>query len=64
MAATLPAPATTSDSVLAGRISSALQACLAIALGTLIIGIAGFSQLDAVHNAAHDTRHSIGFPCH
>jgi len=25
---------------------------------------AGFSHLEAVHNAAHDTRHSAGFPCH
>jgi cobalt transporter subunit CbtB len=25
---------------------------------------AGFSHLDLVHNAAHDTRHSSGFPCH
>jgi cobalt transporter subunit CbtB len=25
------------------------------------VGIAGAEQL---HNAAHDTRHAIGFPCH
>ena len=30
----------------------------------LIVGMAGFSHLEIVHNAAHDTRHSNGFPCH
>lgn len=24
----------------------------------------GFSNTPAVHNALHDLRHSIGFPCH
>jgi len=24
----------------------------------------GFSHITAVHNAAHDYRHSMGFPCH
>ncbi|WP_205547668.1 CbtB domain-containing protein, partial [Pseudomonas carnis] len=23
-----------------------------------------FSHIEAVHNAAHDTRHSAAFPCH
>jgi cobalt transporter subunit CbtB len=24
----------------------------------------GFSHIEALHNAAHDTRHSNAFPCH
>jgi cobalt transporter subunit CbtB len=24
----------------------------------------GFSHIAAAHNAAHDVRHSNGFPCH
>ena len=40
------------------------QAVVAIALGMLIVGVAGFSHLEVVHNAAHDTRHSNAFPCH
>jgi len=24
----------------------------------------GFSHIEAVHNAAHDTRHANAFPCH
>nr|VFK44269.1 MAG: cobalt transporter subunit CbtB [Candidatus Kentron sp. TC]VFK47215.1 MAG: cobalt transporter subunit CbtB [Candidatus Kentron sp. TC]VFK60617.1 MAG: cobalt transporter subunit CbtB [Candidatus Kentron sp. TC] len=25
---------------------------------------AGFSETNVLHNAAHDARHSAGFPCH
>ncbi|MCT8962750.1 CbtB-domain containing protein [Pseudomonas veronii] len=35
-----------------------------ILLGLSLVYFAGFSHLDLVHNAAHDTRHSAGFPCH
>jgi cobalt transporter subunit CbtB len=42
---------------LAGAIFAAL-------LGGLLIWGVGFSPIDFVHNAAHDTRHSTGFPCH
>jgi cobalt transporter subunit CbtB len=41
-----------------------LPPLLAILLGLLIVGVAGFSHQSVVHNAAHDTRHSNGFPCH
>jgi cobalt transporter subunit CbtB len=44
--------------------SASLQALLAMLLGVVIIGLAGFSHMDAVHNASHDTRHSTAFPCH
>jgi cobalt transporter subunit CbtB len=30
---------------------------------TLIFGV-GLAQDQRMHNAAHDTRHAIGFPCH
>jgi len=33
-------------------------------LGLFIVGGVGFSHITAVHNAAHDYRHSMGFPCH
>jgi cobalt transporter subunit CbtB len=33
-------------------------------LGIFIIGGVGFSHIEAVHNAAHDYRHSMAFPCH
>jgi cobalt transporter subunit CbtB len=33
-------------------------------LGAVLIFLAGFSHLETLHNAAHDTRHSAAFPCH
>ena len=33
-------------------------------LGTSLVFLVGMSHISAAHNAAHDTRHSIGFPCH
>ncbi|MDQ6732299.1 MAG: CbtB-domain containing protein [Actinomycetota bacterium] len=36
----------------------------AMVLGAFFILGTGFSHISAVHNAAHDARHSAGFPCH
>jgi len=33
-------------------------------LGSAFVFLIGFSHVDAVHDAAHDTRHANGFPCH
>ncbi len=33
-------------------------------LGASLVFLVGMSPMSAAHNAAHDTRHSIGFPCH
>jgi len=50
----------------AGAISRSQIIPLAVAglLGVFIIGFVGFVQIDAVHNAGHDYRHSMAFPCH
>ena len=45
-------------------IAKTLQLTAAFALGGVIVYAAGFVNTAAVHNAAHDTRHSQGFPCH
>ncbi len=42
---------------------------LAIGLTSLMFGAfmlygVGLAQDSRMHNAAHDTRHAIGFPCH
>jgi cobalt transporter subunit CbtB len=55
------ATALASQSVLASR---AIQITFAALLGLVVIGGAGFAQIEALHNAAHDYRHSMGFPCH
>ena len=35
-----------------------------LALGLSLLFIVGFSPISALHNAAHDTRHTAAFPCH
>ena len=36
----------------------------AVLLGTLIIAAVGFAGPEVMHNAAHDLRHGLAFPCH
>jgi cobalt transporter subunit CbtB len=45
----------------AERIRPALAAFL---LGVFILLGAGLAPIAAIHNAAHDARHSFAFPCH
>ena len=45
-------------------IAKPLQLIGAFLLGAVILYAAGFVNTSAVHNAAHDMRHSQGFPCH
>lgn len=52
---------TASNVTLSARISAAF---IAGVLGMALVYFAGFSHIPAVHNAAHDTRHSAAFPCH
>jgi cobalt transporter subunit CbtB len=52
----IPAPSTLSQ-----RLTAAISASI---LGASLVYFAGFSHIEAVHNAAHDTRHSAAFPCH
>lgn len=56
----------TNTSTLTGASSSSrvLQLALAAVLGLFIVGFSGFAPMDVVHNAAHDYRHSMAFPCH
>ena len=44
--------------------SRVMQLALAAFLGIFVVGFVGFSHIDAVHNAGHDNRHSMAFPCH
>ena len=39
-------------------------AVLAALVGAFMILGVGFAHPEAIHNAAHDSRHSMGFPCH
>ena len=33
-------------------------------IGATLVFTVGLSHISAAHNAAHNTRHSLGFPCH
>lgn len=49
-------PLSVSDRLVAG--------VLALLLGSFLIYGAGLSHAQSLHDTAHDTRHSYGFPCH
>ncbi|XSG82183.1 MAG: CbtB domain-containing protein [Methyloligella sp. ZOD6] len=46
------------------RSSVLTAAAVALALGLGLVFTTGFAHPSALHNAAHDTRHALGFPCH
>ena len=33
-------------------------------IGAALLFTAGFANSATLHNATHDSRHSVGFPCH
>jgi cobalt transporter subunit CbtB len=39
-------------------------ALMALFLGAFFVWGAGLASSDVLHDVAHDTRHSYGFPCH
>jgi cobalt transporter subunit CbtB len=48
-------------------VESAQGSAAAIAaalLGALLVYLAGFSSMEALHNGAHDARHAAALPCH
>jgi cobalt transporter subunit CbtB len=40
------------------------QSFAALLFGAIILFAVGFAPMGVAHNAAHDTRHSLAFPCH
>ncbi|KAB0546827.1 CbtB-domain containing protein [Pseudomonas argentinensis] len=61
MSSSVLSESTASALPLSQRILLAVGSCV---LGAVLIFFAGFSHVEALHNAAHDTRHSAAFPCH
>ena len=55
---------TSSAAVASSRSERLAAAAVATLLGLGVLWGVGFSHVPAWHNAAHDTRHSMGFPCH
>lgn len=46
------------------RVSRLLPALGLLLFGLVLLYGVGFSAIPAAHEAAHDTRHAIAFPCH
>ena len=56
---------TTAPAIASLSLSQRLIAGLvALMLGFVLLGTVGFASDVRLHNGAHDTRHSLGFPCH
>ena len=41
-----------------------VQTIGALIFGIMILFAVGFAPMDVAHNVAHDTRHTLAFPCH
>ncbi len=48
----------------AHTVAARWPAFAAVLIGAFLIFGVGFAPIAAVHNAAHDSRHSFAFPCH
>jgi cobalt transporter subunit CbtB len=59
LAASAPAPAAA-----AATAGGLLPILAAAGIGLALVWFAGLSHAQAVHDAAHDVRHSVAFPCH
>ena len=55
---------TTTTSTRAISTSTFAAGIFAMIMGLGVITLAGHVQASALHDAAHDTRHATGFPCH
>ena len=51
-----------------GRVSTQVNArtiaLFMFVLGAGLVFLTGFAPSSTLHNAAHDSRHSLSFPCH
>ena len=54
----------TSAPLVASRTSRLVPAVAAAVIGLVVLYASAFVEAPAVHDAAHDGRHSAGFPCH
>ena len=48
----------------AKKVEALKAAIVAFVLGLGLIYAVGFTPMESVHDAAHDSRHALSFPCH
>ncbi|HEY8161808.1 MAG: CbtB domain-containing protein [Methylocystis sp.] len=51
-------------SLSAGHAETLKAAFVAFVIGLGLVYGAGFANTQSVHDAAHDSRHALSFPCH
>ncbi len=56
--------AATQTKAMSGTASEVTSAVTALLFGLFIVFTVGFAGASVLHGAAHDTRHSVAFPCH
>lgn len=55
----------TTKTMTTGALRQTLLSAMTVAvLGATLLFLAGHAQSATLHDAAHDTRHATGFPCH
>ena len=55
---------TTATKTIAASNTNILTIAFVALMGLGMVFIAGHAQSAALHDAAHDVRHTAGFPCH
>jgi cobalt transporter subunit CbtB len=55
---------TTTGAASSYEASSRLIAAVLFIAGLALVYLVGFSHSTTLHNAAHDSRHALAFPCH
>ena len=55
---------TTFNLTSAKAITNLMSVVFVAFMGAALVFAAGFAQSQTLHDAAHDMRHSTGFPCH
>lgn len=56
--------ASNAKQVSADRRAAFKVAFVTFLLGTSLVCAVGFIDIESVHDAAHDSRHALSFPCH
>lgn len=46
------------------RLEALKAAFVTFLLGASLVYAVGFIDIESVHDAAHDSRHALSFPCH
>ncbi|MBJ3776324.1 CbtB-domain containing protein [Acuticoccus sp. 2012] len=52
------------DQAASGAVGTRAAAVVTLVFGCALVFVVGFAHATTLHNAGHDTRHAMAFPCH